>query len=100
MRKTTTEKIDTIQIQIQQLANQRKLLVRKQNEEERKKRTHRICKRGGLLESLLPETIPLTDEQFKAFLEKTLLSGFARKTLDGLTVQSGTTADNSVVVPS
>jgi len=100
MRKTTTEKITGIQTQIQQLENQRKRLVKQHNEEERKKRTHRICKRGGLIESLLPETIPLTDEQFKAFIEKTLLSGFARKTLDGLTAQSCTTADNSVAVPS
>ena len=100
MRKTTTEKITGIQTQIQQLENQRKRLVKQHNEEERKKRTHRICKRGGLIESLLPETVPLTDEQFKALLEKTLLSGFARKTLDGLTAQSCTTADNSVAVPS
>lgn len=91
MRKTTTEKITGIQEQIQQLENQRKRLVKQHNEEERRKRTHRICKRGGLLESLLPETIPLTDEQFKSFLEKTLLGTFARKTLDSLTSQDDKT---------
>jgi hypothetical protein len=35
----------------------------------------------------LPDTIPLNDEQFKSFLQTTLLHGFARKTLDSYTVR-------------
>ena len=32
---------------------------------ERKDRTNRLCKRMGLFEKLLPDTIPLTEEQFQ-----------------------------------
>jgi hypothetical protein len=43
------------------------------------------------MESLLPDTIILTDEQFKTFLEKTILSENSRKLLAGLHEQSGLT---------
>ena len=39
------------------------------------------------MESLLPDIITLTDEQFKSFLEKTLLTDFTRRTLDTITAQ-------------
>jgi TolA-binding protein len=87
MAKTTTEKIENLQGQIQQLENQRKRLLQQQKEQERKDRTRRLCKRAGLLESLLPETITLTDEQFKTFLEKTLLGDYAIRVLGGLKMQ-------------
>jgi len=51
-------------------------------EEERKQRTHRLCKRGGLLESLLPDTINLDDDQFRNFLEMTILTNYARDRFD------------------
>ena len=95
MARTTTAKIADVQEQIRQLENRHKELRQQAKEEERKARTHRICKRGGLLESLLPETIPLTDEQFKAFLEKALLSDYSRRTLERFTAQ-GVTAPVSV----
>ena len=47
-----------------------------------------LCKRGGLCESLLPETITLTDEQFKVFLEKTILTVYAQKILSELQEQT------------
>lgn len=87
MAKTKTERIADIQEQIEQLKNQEKRLMQEQKEQERKDRTKRLCKRAGLLESLLPETITLTDEQFKSFLEKTLISEYSRKILNGLTAQ-------------
>ena len=46
----------------------------------------------GLFESLVPETIPLTEEQFKTFLEKTVMTDHARRILDGLTAQNAPTA--------
>ena len=46
----------------------------------------------GLFESMLPDTIPLSEEQFKTFLEKALLSDSTRRILDGLTAQGNTTA--------
>ena len=91
MAKTKQEKIEGIQEQIAQLENQKKRLIQEQKEKERKDRTRRLCKRAGLLESLLPDTIPLTDEQFKTFLEKTTANDFGRRILDGMTTQKPAT---------
>ena len=74
-----------------------KRLLQQQKEQERKDRTRRLCKRAGLLESLLPDTIPLTDEQFKTLLEKALLSDYSRRILDGLTAQN---AANATAIPA
>ena len=46
----------------------------------------------GLFEKLLPDTIPLTEEQFQTFLEKTVLTEHSRRILDGLTAQNAATA--------
>ena len=43
MAKTKTEKIATIQEQIQQLENQRKRLIQEEKAQERKDRTKRLC---------------------------------------------------------
>ena len=91
MAKTKAEKIESLQEEIKQLENQRKRLLQEQKAQERKDRTRRLCKRAGLLESMLPGTIPLTDEQFKAFLEKTILSESASKLLSTLTAQIAAT---------
>ena len=92
MSKTRTEKIASYGEQIKQLENQRKQLIQKEKEQERKDRTKRLCRRMGLFESLLPETISLTDEHFKTFLEKAVISDYARKILAGLTAQGNTAA--------
>ncbi|HCA30749.1 MAG TPA: hypothetical protein DEP23_14955 [Ruminococcaceae bacterium] len=81
MAKTKTEKIADIQAQIEQLKNQEKRLMQQQKEQERKDRTKRLCKRMGLLESMLPDTIPLTEEQFKIFLERTIITEHSRHIL-------------------
>ena len=46
----------------------------------------------GFIEKLLPDTIPLTEEQFKTFLEQTIATDHSRRVLDGLTVQNAATA--------
>lgn len=92
MAKTRLEKIEGITEQIEQLKNAQKQLIQKQKEQDRKDRTKRLCKRAGLLESMLPDTISLTDEQFKSFLEKTLLTDFTRRTFDTITAQDTATA--------
>jgi len=92
MAKTKQEKIASIQEQIQQLKNQEKQLLQQQKEQERKDRTKRLCKHMGLFESLLPDTITLTDEHFKTFLEKTVLTDQSRRILDGLTAQNAAAA--------
>ena len=91
MARTKLERISGIEEEIRQLENQRKQLMQQHKEQERKERTHRLCKRGGLLESILPDTVPLTDDQFKVFLEKTIITDFARKVLNGLAGQNGET---------
>lgn len=46
----------------------------------------------GLIEKLLPDTIPLTEEQFKTFVEQTIATEHSRRILDGLTAQNAATA--------
>ena len=92
MAKTKAEKITSIEEEIKQLENKKKRLIQEQKEQERKDRTNRLCKRMGLFEKLLPDTIPLTEEQFKAFLEQTVMTEHSRRILDGLTAQNAATA--------
>lgn len=95
MAKTKAEKIAEIENQMEQLENKRKKLVQQQKQQERKDRTKRLCKRMGLFESLLPETIRLTDEQFKTFLEQTIATEHSRSLLEELAPQS---ADPSAAI--
>jgi hypothetical protein len=91
MAKTIAEKIEGIKVDIKQSEKRLKQLIQEQKAQERKDRTRRLCKRAGLLESLLPDTITLTDEHFKTFLEKALLSDYSRKLLNGLAIQAAAT---------
>ena len=51
--------------QITQMENK----ISYQQKQERKRRTHRLCTRAGHIESLLPETKELTDNQFMEFCD-------------------------------
>ena len=88
MAKTKIEKIAGIEEQIVQLEAQKKQLIQKQKTEERAARTKRLCSRHGLLESMLPETITLTDEQFKTFLEKAVANDYGRRMLASIAAQN------------
>ena len=92
MAKTKIERIASIEEEIRQLENKKKRLIQEQKEQERKDRTNRLCKRMGLFEKLLPDTIPLTEEQFQAFLEQTVLTEHSCRILDGLTAKNAATA--------
>ena len=46
----------------------------------------------GFIEKLLPDTIPLTEEQFKTFVEQTIATEHSCRVLDGLTAQNAATA--------
>ena len=92
MAKTKLEKIAALEEEMKQLENQRKQLLQSQKDDERKARNHRLCKRGGLWESLAPDTITLTDEQFRIFLEKTIITDYARRILSELKAQDTATA--------
>ena len=93
-RNTIEQQIANAQEDIRQRENKVKRLLQQQKEQERKARTRRLCSRGGYVESRLPEIIPLTDEQFKAFFEKTLFGEYARKILDGITKQNTETVSS------
>jgi len=95
MPRTTVEKIEGIQAQIQQLENERKRLMQQQREQERKARTKRLIERGAILESLIPDAAAFTNEQIKAFLESTVGSDLARTVLAGIASQ-GEAVDASV----
>jgi len=92
MAKTKLEKIAGIEKEIRQLENKRKQLVQEQKAQERKDRTKRLCRRMGLFESLVPNSISLTEEQFKTFLEKTVAAEHGRKLLDELTAYNAARA--------
>lgn len=87
MAKTKAEKIAAIELQMTQLENQRKKLIQEKRQQDRNDRTKRLCKRMGLFEKMLPESISLTDEQFHIFLEKTVATEHSRRILDRLTPQ-------------
>ena len=91
MALTKSEKIANYKKEIEELENRCKRLIQEQKEQERKDRTKRLCKRAGLLESLMPDTVPLTDDLFKVFLEKTISTDHSRRILDGLTAQTAAT---------
>ena len=76
------EKIASIDEEMQQLANRKKEYIQRERAAERKARNHRICKRGGHLESVLPALVKLTDEQFNMFIKRTLLTEYATRELD------------------
>jgi hypothetical protein len=87
MRKTTTERISEVELQIEELINFKKELMQKHKEEERRSRTKRLCERAGYLESILPDTVTFTKEQFQTFLDKTLLTDYARKVFSTITAE-------------
>jgi len=88
MSKTRVDRIAGIDAEMSKLAEQRKTLLEAQRAQQRKDRTRRLCKRAGLLEKMLPDTIPLSDEQFQSFLEKTVANDFGRRTLEKFTAQN------------
>ena len=73
-----TAEIEQAEKKIRQYENKEKILDRKLAIEKRKERNHRICVRGGFMESLVPELITMTDEDAKLFLRLALMSEPAR----------------------
>ena len=86
--KTLADQIESAREEIRQRENRLKELVQKQKTQARNNRTRRLCERGGYLESILPNTIPLSLEQFKTFLNKTLKTDFADKILKSLAAEN------------
>ena len=86
-RKSTAERIEAMKTEKAQVEAEIKRLQNLHKAEERKKRNHRICKRGGLIESLLPDTIGLSDERFNDFIKRTTANDYGRKTLAALVAE-------------
>ena len=83
---------------IQEEQKRLKLLQNQQKEQDRKARNHRLCKRHGFLESILPDIITLTDEQFEKFVKQHIANRHgiaALATLTGQTAQSNTTTSTA-----
>jgi len=91
MAKTRLEKIANWDEEIAQIKNKQKLERQKYNKEEQKARNHRLCKRHAMLESMLPELITLTDEQYKTFLERAVVNDYGRDKLNQIIAQTATT---------
>ncbi|MDR2568807.1 MAG: DUF3847 domain-containing protein [Oscillospiraceae bacterium] len=70
VKRTRSERISAKREQIIQMQNDLKRLESEDKAAERKARTKRLCRRGGFLESVLPDTIILSDERFEAFVKK------------------------------
>ena len=109
-RKSTAERIEAMKTEKAQVEAEIKRLQNLHKAEERKKRNHRICKRGGLIESLLPETIGLSDERFNDFIKRTTANDYGRKTLatlvteqnkeDSVNNESGTDSGDAPAEPT
>jgi hypothetical protein len=87
MAKTRIQKIEDIDIELIQLQNERNRLMAEQKEADRKARTNRICERGGYIESVLPETLQMNKEQFRNFINRTLVTNYAKRELEEILTQ-------------
>jgi len=87
------ERIESAREEIKQKENRLKELLQRQKAKERTDRNHRLCQRGAHLESILPDTIPLTFEQFKAYLNKTLLTEYANRILRELSAENASAVE-------
>lgn len=67
LKKLKAEKADNTE-EIRQINNRIKIITNLERDAERRERTHRLIEKGAIIESLLPATIPLSGEEFKAFL--------------------------------
>ncbi|MFT8890015.1 MAG: DUF3847 domain-containing protein [Ethanoligenens sp.] len=63
---------EAVREKIRQLENRQKILLNRKVNAERKARTHRLIEHGAILESEFPDTVPMSGEQVKAFLQTLL----------------------------
>ena len=66
---TSKQEQEAVREKICRLENRQKILLNREADAERKARTHRLMERGAILESVFPETAPMSGEQVKAFLQ-------------------------------
>jgi len=89
-RKTVEQQIAEAQEKIKQEQNALKKLQKKQTEQNNKARNHRLCKRHGFLESILPDIIDLTDEQYQKFVKQHIANSHGINALEKIKAQGAT----------
>ena len=77
------EQIAKVENDIRQGENKVKRLFQKNHQQERKDRTHRLIKRGAILESQVPNAVQLSNEQIKKLLQYALGTGVAKEIISG-----------------
>ena len=70
-RRTLEQRIAVAKTKMEQSEKELNKLLKEQKEKDRAARTHRLCKRMGLLESMLPDTILLTESRFIILIQLT-----------------------------
>ena len=83
-RRTRPERISVKRAELIQMQNELKRLEREEKEAERKARTKRLCKRAGFIESILPDTIILSDDRFENLVKMHFANVHGVKTLNDL----------------
>ncbi len=83
-KRTLEELIEIAREEERQKKNRVKALLQRRKEQERKARTRRLIERGAMLENRIEGAETLTNEQIGVFLDKTLKTEVARKTLAAL----------------
>ena len=93
-------KLEKLDEKILGLQNEKKQVRQEYNEAVKKARNHRIFKRGGMIESILPESKDFTDEQMKTLLEQVLTSGFAVKRVAEITGKESEPERTASAIPA
>jgi hypothetical protein len=89
MTKTKAERIAHIKEQILKLEAQKKQLIQKQKKDERAARTKRLIERGAIIESMVYNAVNMTNDDFKAYLQRHLVK-LADPKMPQIEPQSGT----------
>jgi len=83
-RRTRKERISVKREELIQVQNELKRLENEEKEAERKARTKRFCKRAGFIESILPDTITLSDDRFERFVKNYVMNKYGIDALNKL----------------
>lgn len=82
--------MELTQKKIRQYENRNKMLDRKLAIEKRKERNHRLCSRGGYLESLVPALIDMSEQEARDFLYTAVFSDKAQEFFEKTSRRSDT----------
>lgn len=81
MARSYEEKISNIDLEIEQLKNRKREITQRHKAEERKARTKRLIERGAILESLIPSSDTLTNDDVKQILSYALETPYVKEYL-------------------